>query len=1232
MRGEWTSRPQGTTTVQDIRSQAATGLLSRANDETAFLGELAAAYSRCGIGAALDFAAVRRYWQDGTLDSDWRRELARQTLCDGEQDTWRGPEAFSGLLRGVLDGQSPAQGLMLGQRLVVLLAPLVSAAQLHHLLGPATADGMPHLRSDERQLAQAAALADWAAALAGGEGDWAGVAASLRKAGAAIAALPSLFVGAALARWASNDGETRGALRVLVQLQLATLLQREHTIANAGVITPEWALGLLIDLTRGCYLELRGPAAGDDAQDLVAALLRPLARAAAASPRLLELAAREDSPVGDALSRTGLASALAEDAARWKRFLETISERQLRSLWLTSTRFATRHPAQALQLDQTKWQRCGQFSANLESAEAIAWYASLLDALSDEQAFAAAFRRVFDAAGAARRRELIARHLETGSRGVHYELLDQESDAPILAGYAHSGNTHLSEVAIRRLFRLAIPRDDDADDRPTSPLPCEPYWSALRALEPTHADALVEQTVDEYGFDGDSPARWESLWEHSRNAPSRNAIARSCLRGIAHGAGGALLSLAESLYRRAPEIFRAEVADDYFPTAGFNAAIAATVSPLRELVASASAAYLSRSSWFGDVPDPLPAEPVAVALAAYPESFTALEDKHRAKLLPLFDAGSVVACAATLADLCGAPGKVLRASLIELIARVPFAALVQSGLLELRERKARLLVLTGLAKNTDPAALEAIAATMADAAHDAFSRDLALDALARAGHPVEALDPWAAATLESLQAMAEKAKIPAAVTKVWNDEAAAVLAPLGEALGRYLLAILLDADGVLPRRARRILAFLPAAQRSDFAAFGVRTWIAGNGSDALGWLLPPLVEHGDERIANDLVRAVKAWMKTRKPKASAAIHLLARLPGNYGIAQVRELWESRKFSESIQRNARIALTDAAQRRGMTLHEFLEQLVPDFGLDRDGLRLDVGPYAYFARVRGDFSVVVVDADGKTTKTLPRARAGEDAERRGVAENQLKALAKNLKPVFKQQSQRLLRNLQTGKTWPVAQWRRLFVEHPLLGVLSQSVVWSCVDADGASTLRFRPNGSGGSVDANDDDVVTGDDARVRVAHPLDMAADERRAWKAQFGDYELISPLAQFDIPVFTADPRELDAEDVARADGVTLNRARFGSLVEKWGYLKGAGEDGAMINEHTWRPDSEWHVTLSHSGISVFFDVDETVTVERIQARRRGADGRFETLPLRALPPTLRATLLAQAEALKALAK
>nr|WP_305119145.1 DUF4132 domain-containing protein [Tahibacter harae] len=344
------------------------------------------------------------------------------------------------------------------------------------------------------------------------------------------------------------------------------------------------------------------------------------------------------------------------------------------------------------------------------------------------------------------------------------------------------------------------------------------------------------------------------------------------------------------------------------------------------------------------------------------------------------------------------------------------------------------------------------------------------------------------------------------------------------------------------------------------------------------------------------------------------------------------MWESRKFSESIQHNAREALSAVAAREGLALAEYLEQLVPDFGFETDGLKLNLGSQVCRAQLRGDFGIVVVDAAGKRGKSLPRARPGDDKDLRGVAENQLKMLAKNLKPLFKQQSQRLLRALQTGKSWDAVQWRSLFVAHPLLSALAQSVVWSVLDEQGGSLQRLRPSAGGELVDANDSPCTIAGGLRIAVAHPLQIPGQELEAWRAQFADYELISPFAQFDIPVYSASADELQDSLVRRADGYRMNRARFGSLVEKWGYLKGPGEDGAMINEHYWQANDDWQVTLNHSGISVFFDVDEEVTVEGLHPTRRGEDGRYENVTLAELPAPLRATLLQQAEALKALAE
>lgn len=1214
--------------MQDRYRQAVNGLLSRAPDDAAFPAALAAAYAQCGIGVGLDADALRAYWHGAAgLPDDWRGELARQTCYDAGSDSLYGYRPLSELIASVLADKPPAQWRATGERWVLLLAPLLEPVHLRSLLQPREEDGAPRVAQNLLQSMHAEALAAWAQALIQGQGEWAPVTALLQAQGG-IADFARLFAEVEPQRWSENSD----ALRVLAQLQVVLLLVREHLRINGDAIDADWALGLLLETTRNTHFDFATPATTlADAAVPIAQVLRPLLRAAVRSEWLFEVAACDDGPsLSETLMRTGLAEELAVDEPRWTRLIDTMTDRQLRFFWPTrGLREQPRLAASALYLEQAKWRRCTQFHAVLDSPAALAWYRALLDELVEPGAFALAFGRLAGHADAAARHALIARYLYAPNRDVDRRLLDAENDDGLLREYAQCGNAQLRAVALRRLFRLATRYDRDEGESFCAPQ--EPYWSTLRALEATQADLLVENTVDEDTLEYDDVERWRALWQ-AAGAASRAAIAEAVLRAVAESTTRArALPLAETLYADAPELFRTQAGDDYFRAIGFNAAVGASGSPLAELVALASASYLSRSSWLGGAPAPLPPAPLRAALAAYPASFAALEEKHQAKLVPLFDEAATVACAASLLPLATAAGKSVRPLLVALIARTPVAALQRSGLLTATERKARLVLLTGLASNPDPAAADLVAAAIDDKAHDDFSRGLSLDALERAGRSLQGLDDWAGLTLDALQAIAAAQKIPAAAAKAWDDELARLFAPLGEALGRYLLALLLTAEERLPRRVRQILAFLPPAARSDFAGYGVRRWIIEKGSDKFNWLLLPLSDYGDERVANDLVRAVKAWMKTRKPKASAAIRLLARLPGSYGISQVRELWESRKFSESILRNAELALQDAAQRQGLTLEAFLEQLVPDFGLTREGLRLDVGPYAYTARVRGDFSVVVVDAAGKTAKSLPRAKAGEDAQLRGLADHQLKALSKNLKPVFKQQSQRLLRNLQVGKTWSLAQWQRLFVDHPLLAVLSQSVVWSALDAAGESVQRFRPNGSGGLVDAADDDMVLDSDLGVRVAHPLEMPAAERAAWTAQFADYELLSPIGQFEVAVFEAEQAELVATEVVRAQGSRLNRAKFGGLVEKWGYLKGPGEDNAMINEHAWEPDLDWYITLDHSGISVFFDVSEEVEVGLLRPRRRNAEGRYESVPLGELPAALRATLLDQAEALKAAA-
>lgn len=1194
--------------------------LANAADEAEFLQRLERSYAQLGIGEGLDFGAVRQYWQNGVeLPRVWRQALA-QRLCLTRTEFDRYQDRFRRLYAWALAERAPEHWLDCWERLVVLLSPFVTPGDAYyyrHWL-PGAGGGPVRLNTQVWAEALGESMRDWAGALAEGVRGWEGVYAWLVRAGVNPACLAE-----ALAAPDMFWDEQR--LRALAGMRLFLILVREQ-LQREALGEDVW-----IDLLLGYRQSVAGsfehvfPARRAIA--LRHQLLLPLLQALAASPRLYEVLQLQEGrnwPMVEVFRDLGLALVLGESAERFAEVLERLPDAEVRLLW-RSDLFCERCPAAALRLEQHRFERCGVFDPNLKSPEALAWYRQVIDRVPvDSDGFKTVMKLLSSELAEDELQGLIDRLIAPAPQAkLGWELLGGITLAEPLCAWLESCNESLRERAAERLHELAIAPAKSAERL----LP--EVWDRLVEASQRYPALFIGALSSERLVAGeDSVERWLLLWRACEEAEPRVQLLSLALSGLGGAGHAGLLALLETLYGEAPELFRRFVEEHsnyYLPPV--IAALGRQDTPLLALVPLMAGRCFQASAGSGARSGPLSAA-VCRALVAFPEAFASLESKAQLKLLPLFDDVALVACGPALVGLFAGSSKTLREPAVALLARCAPQAIEASGLLQAAPR-ARRLALIGMALSADPAMAGPILRHIDDAAHDDYSRSISLDALERAGQPLDGLDPWAGADLAALQAQVGGRKVPAAVGKCWSPELAELLAPLGEPLAKHLLVILAEGGEALPRRARQILAWLPAGRRSDFALLCVVQWIAANGATAVDWLLLPLAEYGDERAANALVKAVKDWKKVRKLKASAAIHLLCRLPGSYGVSQVRELWESGKFSESILANARQALSEAAERRGMGLEEFLEQLVPDFGLDRDGLQLDLGPWQYRVRIRPDLSLVVVNEKGKASKSLPKARAGEDPDLRSLAENQYKALAKNLKPVLKQQAARLTRALQLGSRWPAASWRRLFAEHPLLAIVSQTVVWAAEDADGQPLGRFRPDQAGELIDLQDEPFTLADDAQVHVAHPLELDEAERTAWAEHFADYELLSPIGQWETAVHQASAEELGASELTRAEGSRLQRGRFGGLLEKWGYIKGEAGDGAMVNDHTWTLDGErWRITLAHDGISVFFDPDEEVEIGALSVEKREAQ-EYRRQCLGELPPALLNTLLAQAETLKA---
>jgi hypothetical protein len=1208
-------------------------LLKKTENSATFLEAIGRDYQMCGIGEGLSFAEVEAYWHQGTPLSDAWLDALGGAICFEHTPRPLGYVEQGQLAtnkRTLLEGLEPSEWFGVAEKCLYLLSPLQLPEHLVAWCSFTHESASKKIEPGVWSRHFVEGLLPLSESLAKGEDGWQGLHDWMKAADADPGLFNRFLLKVPMDQWGAGDDYSAALSAHFTLLVLMRLL-----LGAKGPEGVNWSDGLMpvTNLLSGLR---EAPVHYDDHKALERNHAAPILKAALDSTEIIDVLCHqvEGRYFQGLMINLGMSLLLAQQPELYRALVEGLEHDRLQYFW-PDNGLAESAPDLLLYHVRRRYERTGYLGfSEIATPDAVAWYRARLPELQEQGKINECVEWLVQRLPQAETLTMLEGFCEQDSNFT-YKALEGIDGSDSLLRFLACQNKVLRKSAASRLKALALIKREHRQDNEDWFEPDPNVWPVLIEQSKRYPDLFIAD-LSTLELNPQELERWVLLWRSTTAADSRmklvDVLMEACCderRRITVDPWG----LTEALFQEAPETFD-DFVDEMYESYldDYIAAISKRETPLGALIPKMAARYLAQSTWISGPVDALDPAPVQQALVSYPEHYAELEDKAKVKLLPLFNDQTVIACGASLAELFAKANKALYQPAIELITRTAPDALGQSGLLELSGKKARKLMLTGLALHEAEDAVPMLRQLVDDKAHDDFSRGLMLDNLEARGESVAGLDDGSDLTLEKVQALAAKQKIPAAVNKLWNADLAESLSDLGEPGGLYLLSLINAGDGErLPRKARQVLELIPAGRRADFSFLGVSQWIAENGSDKLKALLPPLFEYGDERVANALVKACKTWKKTRKPKSSAAIRLLCRLPGNYGIAQTHALWESRQFSESIMDTAKLALTEAAEREGMSLEEFIEQLVPDFGLKPEGLVLDVGPYSYQVKIKPDLSLMVIGPNGKITKSFPKAKAEEDPDKRSLAENQFKGLRKNLKPVLKQQSKRLMRGFSAGKRWDLALWQRLFLDHPLMNIIAQGVVWGAEDDDGGTLVRFRPSDTGELLDLEDEPVTLTGAQFIHMVHPAEVAADERAAWQAHFKDYAVTSPIRQWEAPVYEASAEELEAERVTRQSDALINRGTFAGLMEKWGYLKGSGEDGGWIYHHDWLVShGAWLVVCEHSEVSVVFEADAEVTVEALVPYRYAPEAGkhpWKPVALKDLPVALRTTLLAQAEAL-----
>ncbi|WP_405977151.1 DUF4132 domain-containing protein [Streptomyces sp. NBC_00158] len=336
------------------------------------------------------------------------------------------------------------------------------------------------------------------------------------------------------------------------------------------------------------------------------------------------------------------------------------------------------------------------------------------------------------------------------------------------------------------------------------------------------------------------------------------------------------------------------------------------------------------------------------------------------------------------------------------------------------------------------------------------------------------------------------------------------------------------------------------------------------------WALHALGRFGDDGTVRALTPVIRAWPgEGAHQRAVDGLEVLASIGTDPALLSLHSISQRVKF-KALKLRAQEKITAVAAELGLTAEELSDRLVPDLGLDADGgTVLDYGTRRFTVGFDEGLRPYVLDEDGHRLKDLPKPGVRDDTELAPAERKRFAALRKDVRAVAPDQVRRLEAAMVDGRSWTGAEFRQLFVAHPLVWHLVRRLVW--LVRDGESATAFRVTGDRAYADLSGGAVEVADGAVVSLPHPLHLA-DAAAAWSALFAGEGIAQPFPQLGRPVLAVTGEEADGERLMRFEGVTVPVGRLLAL-QKRGWERGEPQDGGVERWFSRRLGPERHVVI-----------------------------------------------------------
>jgi uncharacterized protein DUF4132/HEAT repeat protein len=391
----------------------------------------------------------------------------------------------------------------------------------------------------------------------------------------------------------------------------------------------------------------------------------------------------------------------------------------------------------------------------------------------------------------------------------------------------------------------------------------------------------------------------------------------------------------------------------------------------------------------------------------------------------------------------------------------------------------------------------------------------------------------------------------------------------------------------------------------------------GSASDSKGVLALATRAEGAEAAA-----AVRAFLKDHGGRTSQAKALLDVLAANPAAAAIQVVLATagRFKARTVREHAEALIERIADRRGWTPEELADRTVPSAGLDERGeCELECGEgRTYRLRLDADDALTLLNPAGQPAKALPNPRNDEEKPLVAAAKKQVAIARKELKQTQAAQTERLFEAMCLERRWPVEDWARHLLAHPIVGRLAQRLVWIGLDEDGRQVALLRPLDDGSLSDVEDAEVPLDRLAQVQIAHASLVSAAEAEAWRAHLADYEICSPFPQFeqDMPALSASLARDHAIDDRK--GWMIETFKLRGTAGKLGFVRGAAEDGGVFMTYERRYETAKLVAVIEFTGSPLPEENIPAALQELRFARLASGGGWHGagIPLGEVPPVM----------------